>query len=409
MAIIVQKYGGTSVGSLSRIEAVAEQVISTVRQGHQVLVVLSAMSGETDRLVAMAQQLDANPASRELDMLMAAGEQVSISLLAIALVKQGFSAISLLASQVGIKTNNHFGRATIKAIENKRLAQAFEQEQVVIVAGFQGVDNENNITTLGRGGSDTSAVALAVAVGASECQIFTDVDGIYTADPRVEPKARRIEQLTFEESLIMASLGAKVLHNRAVECAMNHKMPIRVMSSFVPGKGTLVTTKEKLINEHADDHPVTSIAHHQQDALVRIFGITNNQTVSELLGLLTELNIEVEMLSQTVNQTYQHDVQFVINRREQSKVTDVLQDITKKFDVSGVQINAKVAKISAIGVGLKNYPKVMEQFHATLIKEHIDILLIASSELNISAVIDESKINTAVSRLHQVFKLDSTM
>ncbi len=407
MAIIVQKYGGTSVGSLSRIEAVAEHVITTVRQGHQVIVVLSAMSGETNRLVALAKQLDSQPSTRELDMLMASGEQVSIALLSIALIQRGFSAVSLLAHQVGIKTNNDFGRAKIAAIDTSRFHQSFEQGQIVVVAGFQGVDDEGNITTLGRGGSDTSAVAMAAAVGASECQIYTDVDGIYTADPRQVKQAKKIPAISFEETLTMASLGAKVLQNRAVEYGLRHNTPIRVLSSFSKGNGTLVTHKDTLIAELNNQSPVTGIAHHAFDSLVAITGIKSEMVVANIFVELGEAGIEIEMLNKSYQSSGLINIQFVINRQDEHKLTLSLHKLRKKYCFSGVQSNPKVAKISAIGVGIKAYSGIVGELLSALAREDIPVLLISTSELSISVVIDESKLETAISRLHNVFNLDS--
>jgi len=407
MAVIVQKYGGTSVGSLSRIESVAENVIATVRQGHQVVVVLSAMSGDTNRLIALAKQLDKQPSTRELDMLMASGEQVSISLLSIALIQRGFSAVSLLAHQVGIKTNNHFGRAKIESIDTQRLAQAFEQEQIVVVAGFQGTDSEGNITTLGRGGSDTSAVALAVAGKASECQIFTDVDGIYTADPRLIKESRKIPMLAFEEALIMASLGAKVLQNRAVEYGYRHNMPIRVLSSFEPGEGSLVTHKETLCAELNRINPVTSIAHHNDDALVTIANITGEDALAALFICIGKNGIETEMLNKSFQQDGLIKVQFVIHCQDETKLIKSLQSLTIKCDFNAVQINTEVAKISAIGVGIKSYAGLVGELLTSLAQAHIDVHLISTSELNLSVVIDESNVKAAISRLHNAFQLDS--
>lgn len=407
MAIIVQKYGGTSVGSLSRIEAVADHVIATRQQGHQVIVVLSAMSGETNRLVALAKQLDKHPSTRELDMLMASGEQVSIALLSIALIKRGYSAISLLAHQVGISTNNDFGRARIKSIDTSRIEQAFEQEQVVVIAGFQGADSEGNITTLGRGGSDTSAVALAVSMKASECQIFTDVDGIYSADPRMIKHARKLDVITFEEALIMASLGAKVLQNRAVEYALSHAMPIRVLSSFDIGKGTLVTHKDTIVAELIDKLPVTGIAHHEHDAMVTLTGMKNDHSIAQVFVLLGHEGIEIEMLNK-FHQTDGHiTVQFVIHRQDEVKLTKILGNITNQYEIKGVQINPKVAKISAVGVGIKAYAGLVGELLSALAEDNIDVLLISTSELNVSVVINESSLKTAISRLHHVFGLDS--
>mgnify|MGYP006139906893 CR=1 FL=1 len=417
----MQKYGGTSVGSLSRIESVADNIIATVRKGHQVVVVLSAMAGETNRLVSLAQQLDSQPSTRELDMLMATGEQVSISLLAIALVKRGISAVSLLAHQIGIATNNQFGNARIENIDTKRLNQALEQEQVVIVAGFQGQDRDRNVTTLGRGGSDTSAIALAVALKASECQIFTDVDGVYSADPRVVESAQRINALSFEEMLIMASLGAKVLHNRAVEYARAHEMPIRVLSSFKPDNGTMVKNINEMLAEN-NVSPVTNLAHHQQDALICIEGVADDTVVAQILSVLGENDIEAELLNvsdstQLVKQSQashgqvntSKTLRFVINRHKISHLKTCLSSITKGNSIGTLLINDSVAKLSAIGNGMKSHAGIVGQFMTMLASEEIDILLISTSELSISVVIDESLLFNALRTLHSGFGLDASL
>lgn len=401
MAVIVQKYGGTSVGTLQRIEAVAEHVITTRRQGHQVVVVLSAMSGETNRLHAMATQLDKQPASRELDMLLASGEQASIALLTIALIQKGFSAISLLAHQVSIKTDNHFGRARIKSVDNKRLLQALEQEQVVVVAGFQGQDMEDNITTLGRGGSDTSAVAIAVALQASECQIYTDVDGIYTADPRIEPKAVKIDTIAFEEMLVMASLGSKVLHNRAVEYAMANNMPIRVLNSFESGAGTKVMNEANMTSESALTQAVSSIAHHQQEALISIEDIADIDILAQVFLNLGASGIEVDMISQQLQTNGYYNVKFSIHRGDYLTACDILQEMNEKNAIGATHCHHKVAKLSAIGIGMKSHAGIAGKFFSALAKQKINVLLISTSEINISVIVDETDMIKGVHGLHQ--------
>lgn len=404
MAVIVQKYGGTSVGSLSRIEAVADSVISTVRQGHQVVVVLSAMSGETNRLVSMAKQLDAEPATRELDMLMASGEQVSISLLTIALIQRGFSAISLLAHQLGIQTDNHFGRARIQSVDDKRLLQSLEQGQVVVVAGFQGIDSEKNITTLGRGGSDTSAVAIAVALKASECQIFTDVDAIYSADPRIVPDATKIDHISFEEMLVMASLGAKVLQNRAVEYACNHQMPLRVLSSFKLSKGTRVMNlSNDSINDSAElnsNQPISSLAHQQQEALVSIDNIKDDNILASLFNLLGDEKIEIDMLAINAINSGAISAKFTVDRANVSLLKKTLLELEEKKLIGSILVNEKVAKISAIGIGLNSNATVTGTIFTRLAKEQVKILLISCSEIRFSVIIDESLLIKALRSLH---------
>ena len=408
MAVIVQKYGGTSVGSLSRIEAIAENIIATRRQGHQVVVVLSAMAGETNRLLALATALDPQPATRELDMLLSSGEQVSISLLTIALIQRGFSAISLLAHQVGIKTDNHFGRARIRSVDNKRLLEALEQEQIVVIAGFQGMDSEQNITTLGRGGSDTSAVAVAVALEASECQIYTDVDGIYSADPRIEPRASRLAAVAFDEMLVMASLGAKVLQNRAVEYAMAHDMPIRVLSSFDIGDGTKVINEALMAGESKIAQPVSNIAHHQQEALVTISDVADDNIVADIFVLLGEAGIEVDMISVEMQNNCKYKVKFSLHRNDCARANEKLHEMAQKNSIGAIHCNQKIVKISAIGIGLKSHAGVAGKLFAALAKENINVLMISTSEITISVIVDELNLVKGVRLLHQTFGLDSS-
>jgi len=404
LAVIVQKYGGTSVGSLNRIEAVAENIIKTRQQGHQVVAVLSAMSGETNRLLAMAHSLDKQPSSRELDMLLSTGEQTSIALLAIALIQRGYSAVSLLAHQVGIYTDNHFGRARIKNIETKRLLQSLEQEQIVLVAGFQGVDSERNITTLGRGGSDTSAVAIAAALGASECQIFTDVDGIYNADPRIEPLARKIDFISFDEMLAMASLGAKVLHNRSVEYAMKHNLPIRVLSSFNQGEGT------KVINKNDHDMPVnrqsvTSIVHHQHEIMLTITRANSSLPIIEICKILEENNIEIDMKNQVSHGVKQNSFCFTLHKNDQINALAILKLAPQINNTDEIKITEDVAKLSIVGYELKSQTGLADIIHTTLAQKNINIQLISSSDFYLSVIINEIDLIEGVHALHSIFNL----
>ena len=403
MAVIVQKYGGTSVGSLSRIEAVADHIVATRRKGHQVVVVLSAMSGETNRLLSLATSIDQQPATRELDMLLASAEQVSIALLTIALIKRGFSAVSLLAHQIGISTDNNFGRARIKSVGTKRLLQSLEQEQVVVVAGFQGQDDDNNVTTLGRGGSDTSAIAIAAALKASECQIFTDVDGIYTADPRIEPQAKKIEKIAFTEMYVMASLGAKVLQNRAVEYAIRHNMPIRVLSSFKPGEGTQVMNEDALVSESFNRQAVTNIAHQDSEVLVEVQGIKDQQSVAEIFLILGEAGIELDMITQTMPGTCNSNVKFTVSQQNYCKIDDLLHKMTQKNSIRAIQYKDKVVKLSVVGIGMKSHADIAGKLFTALVDENIEILLISTSEINISVLIDEPFLTQGVRCLHRTF------
>ncbi len=404
MAVIVQKYGGTSVGSLNRIEAVAENIIQTRQQGHQVIAVLSAMSGETNRLLSLAKTLDKNPAGRELDVLLSTGEQVSIALLAIALIQRGYSALSLLAHQVGIITDNHFGRAHIKHIRTKRLIQALEQEQIVLIAGFQGIDHENNITTLGRGGSDTSAVAIAAALQANECQIFTDVDGIYSADPRIEPRAKRLAQIRFDEMLVMANLGAKVLQNRAVEYAMRHNLTIRVLSSFNPGEGTQVTNFS--YDESKQNRlPVSSITHQQKELLIQLCNINDHNVMADCIGKFADSGIEIDMLNHTIAVDKKIILTFTIHQDNEQQALNLLQKIIEQNPQITIKLDHNVAKLSAVGTGIKSKTEIIGQFFHALASEKIEILLISSSEIHISVIIDKQELIKGVHALHNTFNL----
>lgn len=393
------------MGSLDRIEAVAENIIKTRQQGHQVVVVLSAMSGETNRLLAMAHSLDKQPSSRELDMLLATGEQTSIALLAIALIQRGYSAVSLLAHQIGIFTDNHFGRARIKNIETKRLLQSLEQEQIVLVAGFQGVDSEGNITTLGRGGSDTSAVAIASALGASECQIFTDVDGIYTADPRIEPCARKIHSISFDEMLAMASLGAKVLHNRSVEYAMKHHLPIRVLSSFNKGDGTKVLdTNDQEIPKNQQG--ITSIVHHQHEVMVTLSHIKSKQDIVDICKILSDNRIEIDMVNKTIQNDNQYSLSFTLHKNDQIKALSLLKSTPQNYNLNTITITENIAKLSVVGRGVNSNIEIVEIIVSTLAQKNINIRLFSSSGLHLSVIIKEIDLIEGVHALHSVFNLN---
>ncbi|PCI60405.1 MAG: aspartate kinase [Gammaproteobacteria bacterium] len=406
MAVIVQKYGGTSVGSLNRIEVVAENIIKTRQQGHQVVAVISAMAGETNRLLSLARSLDKQASNRELDMLLSTGEQVSIALLAIALIKRGYSAVSLLAHQVGIITDNHFSRAHIKTVKTQRLAQSLEQEQVVLVAGFQGVDQEGNVTTLGRGGSDTSAVAIAVALGASECQIFTDVDGIYTADPRIEKNARKLDQISFAEMLMMANLGAKVLHNRSVAYAMQHNLPIRVLNSFIDtdsydSSGTKVTDDE--IELAKNNHLVSNIAHQQNQVLISLSKIKNAVHINALLQAFTDEGIELDMLTQIQKSTTEFLLTFSITKHAHAKA---LQLITEYCRFAAILSNDNVAKLSVIGAKLQSVDDILAQALTVLSQKNITVYSLASSDIHHSFMVDSADLFKGVHALHNTFKLN---
>lgn len=405
MALFVQKFGGTSVGSLERIEAVAELVVKTRQQGHQVVVVLSAMSGETNRLIGMARQLDTRPNSRELDVLLTTGEQVSVALLAMAIIKRGHSAISLLADQVGIQTSNHFGKAQIECIHTERLKQELEHNRIAIIAGFQGRDNEGNITTLGRGGTDTTAVELAAALKADECQIFTDVDGVYTTDPRIDSNARRLAYVTCAEMLALASLGAKVLHLRSVEAAGRHKVPLRVLSSFFPDAGTLITYEENSRLQST----VSGIAASRDEVQISVLSITQSTPKLRLIeALCTEHNIEIDMITQTQQHSEKIGYAFTVHSNDHLQVIEILQSNLGYIRAHHVESNMGVAKVSAVGLGIKSNCGVTEQFFSALAQEGIKTLMNASSEIKVSVVVEEKYLELAVRTLHATFFSEST-
>ncbi|ATG76555.1 aspartate kinase [Pseudoalteromonas sp. 1_2015MBL_MicDiv] len=400
MALIVQKFGGTSVGSIERIEAVADLVVKTRQQGHQVVVVLSAMSGETNRLINLAKQIDTRPGSRELDVLISTGEQVSVSLLAMAIIKRGHSAVSLLADQVNILTDNMFGKARIAEVAATRLKHELEHNRIAIIAGFQGRDVEGNITTLGRGGTDTSAVEIAAAIKADECQIYTDVDGVYTTDPRVEPNARRMSQVTFAEMLELASLGAKVLHIRSVEAAGKHNVPLRVLSSFNPDEGTLISFEE-------NDMPskvVSGIAFNRDECLIKVQGVpTGTQYLSKILKLFAENGIEIDMINQVNHNFEKIDYAFTVHTNDYLQAIELLTEQQVQLSVQNICGLTTVAKVSAVGMGMKSHSGVASLFFEALAQENINVVLVSTSEIKISVLIDEKYLELAVRALHKVF------
>ena len=400
MALIVQKFGGTSVGSIERIEAVADLVVKTRQQGHQVVVVLSAMSGETNRLINLAKQIDTRPSSRELDVLISTGEQVSVSLLAMAIIKRGHSAVSLLADQVNILTDNMFGKARIAEVAATRLKHELEHNRIAIIAGFQGRDVEGNITTLGRGGTDTSAVEIAAAIKADECQIYTDVDGVYTTDPRVEPNARRMSQVTFAEMLELASLGAKVLHIRSVEAAGRHNVPLRVLSSFNPDEGTLISFEE-------NDMPskvVSGIAFNRDECLIKVDGVpSGTQYLSKILKLFADNGIEIDMINQVNHNFEKIDYAFTVHSNDYLQALELLSEDQAQLSAQNISGLQAVAKVSAVGMGMKSHSGVASLFFDALAQENINVVLVSTSEIKISVLIDEKYLELAVRALHKAF------
>jgi aspartate kinase len=404
MALIVQKYGGTSVGSPERIQAVADKVIQYRNQGHQLVVVVSAMSGETDRLLALAGSISKRPLPRELDVLLATGEQATIALLSMALHEKGCPARSYTGPQVHIRTDSAHNKARIQEIDAVRVRQDLAEGRVVVVAGFQGVDETGSITTLGRGGSDTTAVALAAALKADECQIFTDVDGVYTTDPRVEPGARRLARITFEEMLEMASLGSKVLQIRAVEFAGKYNVPLRVLSSFVEGEGTLITYEE----EGMEQALISGIAFNRDEAKLTVLGVPDQPGVAHLiLGPIADANIEVDMIIQNIAPHGKTtDFTFTVHRNDYQRALEILQRIATDLGAREVAGDARIVKISLVGVGMRSHAGIASTMFEALAKEGINIRMISTSEIKISVVVDEKYLELGVRALHEAFHLD---
>lgn len=405
MALIVQKFGGTSVGSVERICQVAEKIKGFRARGVDLVVVVSAMSGETNRLIELARQVQADPDARELDVILSTGEQVTIGLLAMALKAIDVPAVSYTGSQVRIVTDNSFNKARIQQIDEAKVRADLDAGRVVIVAGFQGVDEQGNITTLGRGGSDTTGVALAAALKADECQIYTDVDGVYTTDPRVVESARRLDKITFEEMLEMASLGSKVLQIRAVEFAGKYSVPLRVLHSFKEGPGTLITLEEASSMEQ----PVISgIAFNRDEAKLTIRGVPDTPGVAfKILGPVSAANIEIDMIVQNVSKDNTTDFTFTINRNDLRKTEDILRKTATEIGAREVAGDSKIAKVSIVGVGMRSHAGVASKMFEALSREGINIQMISTSEIKISVVIDEKYLELAVRSLHSAFDLDT--
>ncbi|WP_035384398.1 aspartate kinase [Ferriphaselus sp. R-1] len=406
MALIVQKYGGTSVGSPERIKNVARRVAKFKAQGHQVVVAVSAMSGETNRLIALAKEIQTTPDPRELDVIVSTGEQVTIGLLAMALQAEGLQARSYTGSQVKILTDSAHTKARILSIDEQNIRADLANDYVVVVAGFQGVDEHGNITTLGRGGSDTTGVALAAALRADECQIYTDVDGVYTTDPRVVPEARRLKSITFEEMLEMASLGSKVLQIRSVEFAGKYKVKLRVLSSFLdePGEGTLITFEENTMEQAI----ISGIAFNRDEAKITVIGVPDKPGIAyQILGPVSDANIDVDMIIQNVGTDGTTDFSFTVNRSEFAKAMDILKNqVQPHIGARDVVGDNKTAKVSVVGVGMRSHVGIASKMFRTLAEEGINIQMISTSEIKISVVIDEKYLELAVRVLHKAFDLD---
>lgn len=405
MALYVQKYGGTSVGSLERIQQVAEKVAKFRRDGHDVVVVVSAMSGETNRMLALAHSVQEQPVPRELDALLSTGEQVTSSLLAMALSALGHPAKSYNGSQVRILTDAAHGKARIRDIDDERLHKDIEEGRVVVVAGFQGVDEAGNITTLGRGGSDTTAVAIAAALGADECQIYTDVDGVYTTDPRVVDGAKRLDKVTFEEMLELASMGSKVLQIRSVEVAGKYKVPLRVLHSFRDGPGTLITMEE----DNSMEMPtIAGIAFNRDEAKLTIMGVPDMPGVAhKILGPIGEANVEVDVIIQNIAEDSTTDFTFTVGRGDLARAEAILNKTAEELGAQAVRSDSQIAKVSVVGVGMRSHAGVASQMFSALADVGVNILMISTSEIKISVIIQEKFMELAVRALHSAFDLDA--
>jgi aspartate kinase len=404
MALIVQKFGGTSVGTVERIQEVAKKLINFQQQGHYLVVVVSAMSGETNRLISLANELNENPQGRELDVLLSTGEQVTIALLCMALEQMGVHATSYTGSQVKILTDDTHNKARIVDIDDQHIREDLSQGRIVVVAGFQGCDENGNITTLGRGGSDTTAVALAAALKADECQIYTDVDGVYTTDPRVVAEARRLDKITFEEMLEMASLGAKVLQIRSVEFASKYNVPLRVLSSFTEGGGTLITAEEQSMEQAL----ISGIAFNRDEAKLTIQGVPDHPGIaSKILGPIASENIEVDMIIQNTGQDGTTDFTFTVHRNDYKKALSILEATSQNLGAREVNGDDKIAKISVVGVGMRSHAGIANTMFQALAEDNINICMISTSEIKISVVVDEKYLELGVRTLHKAFNLET--
>ena len=409
MALIVQKYGGTSVGSIERIKNVACRIAKFQSLGHQIVVAVSAMSGETNRLLTLAREVQDVPEPRELDVLVSTGEQVTIALLSMVLIEMGFKTKSYTGAQVRILTDNAHNKARILQIDEHRIRADLDAGYIVVVAGFQGVDEFGNITTLGRGGSDTTGVALAAALGAKECQIYTDVDGVYTTDPRVVPEARRLKTITFEEMMELASLGSKVLQIRSVEFAGKHKVKLRVLSSFVEeGEGTLITFEE---DENMEQETISGIAFNRDEAKITVLGVPDRPGIAyQILGPVAGENIDVDMIIQNIGNDGLTNFSFTVNRNEFERTMNMLKaKVQPNIGARDVVGGDKIAKVSIVGVGMRSYVGIASKMFRSLAEEGINIQMISTSEIKISVIVDEKYMELAVRILHKTFDLDQAV
>lgn len=405
MTLVVEKFGGTSVESIDRINAVANHLINKKSAGEKLVVVVSAMGGETNRLIKLANKICDDPPAREMDVLVSTGEQVTIALLAMALQQQGAQARSYTGAQVSIRTDQVYSKARILGIDSQKILRDLDEGKIVVVAGFQGVDESGNITTLGRGGSDLTAVAIAAAVNAQECRIYTDVDGIYTTDPRIVPEARRLPSITAEEMLELASLGARVLQTRSVEFANKYRVPLRVLSSFKAGEGTLITYDDENISMEAP--LISGIAFQRDEAKLTIRGIPDHPGVAySVLGAIAQANINVDVILQNASEGGLTDLTFTVLREDYPKSLGILQGLVSTLNAQDVKGDDKIAKISVVGVGMRSHAGVANTMFKALADHEINIQMIATSEIKISVIVDESKMERAVQVLHAEFGLE---
>ncbi len=403
MALVVQKFGGTSVGSIERIKHVAKRVLEEKTRGNDVVVVVSAMAGETDRLIELVKQITPEPNERDMDFVVSTGEQVSAGLLSITLNSMGYPAISLTGWQAGIKTDSAFTKARILDIDVERIKRHLGEGKIVIVTGFQGITKDGDITTLGRGGSDTSAVALAAALKADRCDIYTDVDGVYTADPRIVPEARRIDVLSYEEMLELASLGAKVLQIRSVEFAMKYKVPLRVRSTFTEGEGTLIKEEDETMERVV----VRGIAHNKNEARITVEKVPDRPGIAaKIFDALAEANIPVDMIVQNVSVDGYTDISFTVEKNDAAKAEKITKKVAEEIGAKGVIRDEKIAKVSIVGLGMRSHAGVAGKVFETLAKYGINIIMISTSEIKISCIIEEKFTELAVRVLHEAFGLD---
>jgi len=403
MALLVQKFGGSSLGTLERIKHVAAKIIQAKEKGHQIIVVVSAMQGDTDRLIQLANTLTDEPDPREYDVLVATGEQVSMSLLAITLNSMGCPARSYTGAQIGIETDQVHTKARITHVRTALILKELANGYIIIVAGFQGTTVQGDTTTLGRGGSDTTAVAIAAAINADECQIYTDVEGVYTTDPRVIPQACLLSHISFEEMLEMASLGAKVLQMRSVELASKHNLPLRVLSTFSHHPGTLVTFEDKIMQRRL----VSGIAFSREEAIITLNGVPNRPGIEgQILGLVSDANIEIDMIAQNATDKETNDFTFTLHRKDHPKTLKIIQQLAAQLSIASVKSNTQVAKLSLVGIGMRSHSGVASKMFQALGEAGINIQMITTSEIKISVVIDETNLDCGIQAVHTAFELD---